>query len=232
MPALDNKTGQARNLIQDVLSRNEPSCITSSFQTDCIALVHMIIQLEPDIPVLFLETGYHFPETYAYRDEMVKRFRLNLVNLRPAMTVSEQESKFGIVYESAPGRCCRFRKVEPLFAGLGPYRVWFTALRREQSPTRGHLEELDYFRLPSGQVLTRVSPLAAWTNRDVWAYLTENGIPVLPLYDRGYTSIGCWPCTQPPADPDNPRSGRWGGRKLECGIHIQSREADRRKSWK
>ena len=221
MPAFDNKTEQARNLIHDVLSRGVPSCVTSSFQTECIALVHLIIQQKPDIPILFLDTGYHFPETYAYRDEMVQRFGLNLVNLQPEMTVPEQESKFGILYQSAPDRCCGFRKVQPLFAGLGPYKVWFTALRRDQSPTRAHLKEVDDFRLPSGQVLTKVSPMAAWTNRDVWVYLKENRIPVLPLYDCGYTSIGCWPCTQPPSDPDNPRSGRWAGLKLECGIHIQ-----------
>lgn len=219
------KAEQARTLIYDFLTRGESSCVTSSFQTECIALVHMIIQQKPDIPVLFLDTGYHFQETYAYRDEMVQRFKLNLVNLRSEMTVPEQESKFGILYQSAPDQCCGLRKVKPLFAGLAPYRVWFTALRREQSPTRAHLKEVDDFRLPSGQVLAKVSPLAAWNNRDVWAYLKENRVPLLTLYDRGYTSIGCWPCTQPPGDPDNPRSGRWGGRKLECGIHIQSQES-------
>jgi phosphoadenosine phosphosulfate reductase len=139
------------------------------------------------------------------------------------MTVAEQEAKFGILYDSAPDRCCGMRKVEPLFTGLDPYQVWFAALRREQSPTRANLKEVEDFRLPSGKVLTKVSPLAAWTYPEVWAYLKANRIPVLPLYDRGYTSIGCEPCTQPPTHPDNPRSGRWGGRKLECGIHIQPR---------
>ena len=221
MRALTNKTEQAERLIHELLSRGEPSCVTSSFQTECIALVHMINRQMPDIPVLFLDTGYHFPETYAYRDEMTERFRLNLVNLLPKVTVPEQESRFGILYQSAPDRCCGFRKVEPLFEGLDPYRVWFTGLRRDQSPTRRGLKEVDHFRLPSGKALTKVSPLTAWTNAEVWAYLKANRIPVLPLYNLGYTSIGCRPCTQPPADPDNPRSGRWGGHKLECGIHIQ-----------
>jgi phosphoadenosine phosphosulfate reductase len=215
------KTEQAQTLIHDLLSRGEPSCVTSSFQTECIALVHMIIGQRPDIPILFLDTGYHFPETYTYRDEMVERFRLNLVNLLPEMTVREQESRFGLVYQSAPDRCCGLRKVEPLFAGLDPYRVWFTGLRRDQSATRASLKEVDDFRLPSGKVLTKASPLATWTSPEVWAYLTDNRIPVLPLYNRGYTSIGCRTCTQPPADPDNPRSGRWGGHKLECGIHLE-----------
>jgi phosphoadenosine phosphosulfate reductase len=221
MQAIEEKTEQAQRLIHDILSQKRPSCVTSSFQTECIALLHMISRRKPEIPVLFLDTGYHFPETYAYRDEMVERFGLNLVNLLPRMTVSEQESKFGILYESAPDRCCGLRKVEPLFDALESYSAWFTALRRDQSSTRAGLKEVDDFRLPSGKVLTKVSPLAAWTNRDVWAYAKANRIPVLPLYDRGYTSVGCRPCTQPPVDPDNPRSGRWGGHKLECGIHIQ-----------
>jgi phosphoadenosine phosphosulfate reductase len=221
MFAIAEKTEQAQELIHTILSRKQLTCVTSSFQAECMALVHLLIQQQPDIPVLFLDTGYHFPETYAYRDQMTRRFSLNLVNLLPKITVAEQESKFGILHQTAPNRCCAMRKVEPLFAGLEDYQVWFTALRRDQSPTRAELAEVDTFRLPTGKQLTKVSPFAAWTNRDVWAYLKENGIPALPLYDLGYTSIGCAPCTQPPTDPDNPRSGRWGGHKLECGIHIQ-----------
>jgi phosphoadenosine phosphosulfate reductase len=187
-----------------------------------MALVHMVTRQRPNIPVLFLETGYHFAETYEYRDRMAALLRLNLINLEPRLTVPEQENQFGILYQSAPDRCCGMRKVEPLFAGLQNYDIWFTALRREQSPTRANLREIDEFRLPSGKMLLKVSPLADWTTRDVWAYLKQHDIPVLPLYDRGFTSIGCEPCTSLPADPDNPRSGRWAGRKLECGIHIQA----------
>jgi phosphoadenosine phosphosulfate reductase len=148
---------------------------------------------------------------------------LNLVNLASKQSVESQESQFGILYQSAPDRCCGMRKVEPLFRGLDDYGVWFTALRRDQSPTRANLKAVDNFRLPSGKQLVKVSPLADWTNADVWGYLKQRGIPVLPLYEQGYTSIGCAPCTTPPADPDNPRSGRWAGRKLECGIHIASK---------
>jgi phosphoadenosine phosphosulfate reductase len=187
-----------------------------------MAIVDLLIAQKPDIPVLFLDTGYHFAETYAYRDQMTRDLRLNLVNLLPKLTVAAQESQFGILNQTAPDRCCAMRKVEPLFSGLDPYDVWFTALRREQSPTRANLQPLDQFRLPTGKHMLKVSPLATWTNADVWAYLKKRGIPVLPLYDKGYTSIGCEPCTTPPADPDNLRSGRWGGRKLECGIHISS----------
>jgi phosphoadenosine phosphosulfate reductase len=215
------KTAEAQSVIREVLAQHAgPACVTSSFQTDCMVLVHMVTRERPEIPVLFLDTGYHFPETYEYRDRMAAEMRLNLVNLLPRLTVPEQESQFGILYTTAPDRCCGMRKVEPLFAGLQQYDVWFTALRREQSPTRANLKTVDNFALPGGKLLTKVSPLADWTARDVWEYLREHGIPPLPLYDQGYTSIGCQPCTTPPVDPDNPRSGRWAGHKLECGIHI------------
>lgn len=209
------------NLISQVLvNRNGRACVTCSFQVECMALVHLVTRQRPDIPVLFLDTGYHFAETYEYRDRMAEQFHLNLINLRARMTVAEQESRFGILNQSAPDRCCGFRKVEPLFDGLEQYDVWFTGLRRDQSPTRANLREADDFRLPSGKVLYKVSPLADWSARDAWSYLKQHDIPVLPLYERGYTSIGCEPCTSLPVDPDNPRSGRWAGRKLECGIHI------------
>jgi phosphoadenosine phosphosulfate reductase len=220
---LDQKIGDATRIIAAVLAENGvPACVTCSFQTECMALVDLVITQNPDIPVLFLETGYHFPETYAYRDQMTERLHLNLVNLASRQSVSEQESQFGILNQTAPDRCCGMRKVEPLFRGLDDYGVWFTALRREQSPTRANLQAVDHFKLPTGKQLLKVSPLADWTNADVWAYLKKRGIPVLPLYEKGYTSIGCAPCTSLPADPDNPRSGRWAGKKLECGIHIAS----------
>lgn len=219
----DEKIIEASELIRTVLAGPEQAaCVTCSFQTECMALVDLVIAHKPDIPVLFLETGYHFPETYAYRDRMTADMHLNLVNLSAQSTVAEQEARFGILNQSAPDRCCAMRKVEPLFRGLDGYGIWFTALRREQSPTRANLQATDQFRLPTGKELLKVSPLASWTNADVWAYLKQRRIPVLPLYDQGYTSIGCAPCTTPPVDPENPRSGRWAGQKLECGIHISS----------
>jgi len=217
------RTLTAQRAIAEALEASLQPCVTSSFQAECVALVHMLAARRPEIPVLFLDTGYHFAETYAYRDRIVAELGLNLVNLLPRLTVPEQEGQFGILYETAPGRCCEMRKVEPLFAGLEAYDTWFTGLRRDQSPTRKDLKVADDFRLPSGKVLRKINPLADWTAADVWAYLKQHAIPVLPLYDRGYTSIGCEPCTQLPFDPDNPRSGRWSGQKLECGIHIQAR---------
>jgi phosphoadenosine phosphosulfate reductase len=113
--------------------------------------------------------------------------------------------------------------VEPLFSALEGYDTWFTALRRDQSPSRANLKEEEAFKLPSGKAITRVAPIAGWTAKEVWAYAKQHQIPLLPLYELGFTSIGCEPCTELPPDPDNPRSGRWHGQKLECGIHIQAK---------
>lgn len=223
MTELEQKIADARELIAVELAKPGAICVTSSFQTECVVLVHMLRKQRPDIPVLFLETGYHFPETLAYRDQITKDWKLNLRNLAAQQSVADQEAQFGILYQSEPAKCCGLRKVEPLFAGLGDYDIWFTALRREQSPTRANLQTVEPFKLPGGKAIEKVSPLAAWTNRDVWQYLSLHQIPALPLYDQGYTSIGCQPCTVLPFDPDNPRSGRWQGKdKLECGIHIQA----------
>jgi len=211
---------EAERVIAEVLARGGPQCVTSSFQTECVALVHLITRQKPAIPVLFLDTGYHFAETYAYRDQITERLHLNLVNLAARQSVAEQEAQFGILNRTAPDRCCHLRKVEPLYAGLHDYDVWFTALRRDQSPTRANLKVQDSFPLPDGKKLWKVSPLAGWTAKDVWQYLKEHGIPALQLYDLGYSSIGCEPCTSLPADPNDPRSGRWAGKKLECGIHV------------
>ena len=212
----DPKNAAARNAIADVLARAKAPCITSSFQAECVVLTHILLESAHDIPVLFLDTVHHFAETYAYRDEIAERWKLNLITLRAA------EPQPGLWRESTD-RCCAVHKVGPLFAALEQYDVWFTALRREQSPSRANLQEVEPFRLPSGKIIQRVSPLASWDARDVWTYAKEHSIPLMPLYEAGYTSIGCEPCTSLPPDPNNPRSGRWQGQKLECGIHIQAK---------
>jgi phosphoadenosine phosphosulfate reductase len=203
---------------------NSGACLTCSFQAEDMIVLDFLRKRIPEIPVLFLDTGYHFPETYAYRDRLTKEWQLNLVNVLPQWTVPEQESEFGILYQTDPTRCCQLRKVEPLFRALEPFDIWFTGLRREQSPTRKNLKKAEQHRLPSGKTLWKVSLLADWTWDQVWNYVRANRIPYLPQYDRGYLSIGCEPCTAIPDDPNNPRSGRWGGRKLECGIHTFSAE--------
>jgi phosphoadenosine phosphosulfate reductase len=216
-------TTTAQSLVNDLLStaRAEDVCVTSSFQAEDMVVVHMVREVLPNVPVIFLDTGYHFAETYEYRDRLAQEWGLNLVNVLPQLTVAEQESQFGILNQTAPDRCCGLRKVGPLFASLDPYRLWFTGLRKEQAKTRANLQTVDTFTLPTGKQLEKVSPLADWTTRDVWQYAAQHNIPLMKLYDKGYTSIGCEPCTSLPLDPNDPRSGRWGGHKTECGIHVQ-----------
>ncbi len=219
--SLEEKSEALKSLVEAQYRKASSPCLTCSFQAEDMVVLHAVRQIAPSIPVLFLDTGYHFDEVYAYRDEMTRTWNLNLTNILPAQTVAEQESQFGILYQSAPDRCCGMRKVQPLFASLDPYDLWFTGLRREQSKSRAELQEVDAFKLPSGKTIEKVSPLALWTTRDVWHYATRHEIPLLSLYDKGYSSIGCRPCTSLPSDPNDPRSGRWSGQKLECGIHIQ-----------
>jgi phosphoadenosine phosphosulfate reductase len=217
----------AADLIAEVLAgQHGRVCITNSFQAEDMVVLHLLRQHTPDVPVLFLDTGYHFKATYEFRDRLAKTWNLNLTNLLPVRSVAQQESELGVLYRSDPGQCCQLRKVEPLMRGLEPFDVWFTGLRREQSPTRKNLHTVEQHRLPSGKVLLKVSPLATWDWKEVWRYTVENEIEYLPLYDDGYRSIGCEPCTAIPAEGADPRSGRWGGQKLECGIHTFSERAE------
>ena len=204
----------ALEIIAAELATAERPCLTSSFQSECVVLTHLLRQVRPDIPVLFIDTLHHFAETYAYRDRLEREWQLNLVN------VQATEPSVGL-WRTSTDDCCARHKVGPLFSALASYDTWFTALRREQSPSRANLAEVAPFQLANGTVLRKVSPLAAWTSRDVETYAHVHEIPLLPLYAQGYTSIGCEPCTSRPIDPSNPRSGRWGGQKLECGIHIE-----------
>lgn len=206
----------AQDAIAAALTHAKAPCLTSSFQAECVVLTHLLREASPHVPVLFLDTFHHFTETLDYRDEMTKAWNLPLINLRA------EEPKVGLWQTESTEACCARHKVGPLFAALERYDVWFTALRRDQSPSRANLQHDEPFRLPSGKVIRRISPLAAWTAKDVWGYAKQHDIPLLSLYDQGYTSIGCEPCTSLPFDPNNPRSGRWQGQKLECGIHIQA----------
>jgi phosphoadenosine phosphosulfate reductase len=219
---VEAKLDAVRSLLAREAARRSDVCVTCSFQAEDVLLTKLALELDPKIPVLFLDTGYHFAETYAYRDRMAREWNLNLLNLLPEQTVAEQESAFGILYQSAPDKCCKMRKVEPLFKALAGYGIWITGLRREQAKSRTALEVSAQFALPGGKEILKLAPLAEWTTRDVWYACEQLTIPLLPLYERGYSSIGCEPCTTLPLDPNDPRSGRWAGRKVECGIHIEA----------
>lgn len=208
-----NATG-AIALIESELDRAASPCVTSSFQAECVALVHMLQQRRPGIPVLFLDTVHHFPETVRYAEELTAAWNLNLVTLRA-------EAPAPGLWREGTQACCARHKVEPLFSALAQYDTWFTGLRRQQSASRAGLQEIETFSLGGEATIRKLSPLAGWTTAEVWQYAKAHDIPLLPLYDQGYTSIGCEPCTSLPLSPGDDRSGRWGGEKLECGIHIQ-----------
>jgi phosphoadenosine phosphosulfate reductase len=174
---------------------------------------------------MFLDTGYHFAETLAFKARLTGRLALNVVELRGEHTVSSQAEAFGPrLYEREPDRCCDINKVQPMLEALRGLDAWITAFRRDSSPTRAASPIVDRYELEPGRPIVKVNPVANWTRRDTWAYLKEHDLPHNPLYDLGYASIGCAPCTrmQLPGEPE--RAGRWAGlSKWECG--IQQREA-------
>ena len=224
---MDTEALSAQDLVEEIVreSRGAGVCLTSSFQTEDMVVLHMLRRHLPDVPVIFLETGYHFPALLEYRDRMVQEWGLNLVNALPKTTLEEHEREFGLLHIVEPARCCQIRKVEPLMRSLEPFAWWFTGLRREQSPTRAGLNKVEDHRLPGGKTMKKISVLADWDWARVEEYARAHAIPRLALYDLGYTSIGCEPCTAVPAVGADARSGRWGGKKLECGIHTFSEKS-------
>ena len=172
----------------------------------------------PGVDVLFLETGYHFAETYGTRAQVAHELDVTVVDVLPRLGVAEQDAEFGPrLYERDPAACCRMRKVEPLRAALGGYEAWATGIRRDEGPTRADTP-LVTFDEQFG--LVKVNPLAAWTFDEVVDYANDHRVPVNLLLSDGYPSIGCEPCTQRVEPGDDPRAGRWAGfSKTECGLH-------------
>ena len=172
----------------------------------------------PGVDVLFLDTGYHFAETYGTRAQVAHELDVTIVDVLPTLTVAEQDAEYGPrLYERDPAACCRMRKVEPLKAALGGYEAWVTGIRRDEGPTRADTP-LVTFDEQFG--LVKLNPLAAWTFDEVVDYANDHRVPVNLLLSDGYPSIGCEPCTQRVAPGDDPRAGRWAGfAKTECGLH-------------
>ncbi|MGN8552837.1 UNVERIFIED_CONTAM: phosphoadenylyl-sulfate reductase [Microbacterium sp. SLM126] len=182
------------------------------------ALPHLVAEQLPGVDVLFLDTGYHFTETYATRDEVQRALDVRIVDVLPAQTVAEQDAEFGAkLHDRDAALCCARRKVAPLQDALGGYEVWFTGVRRDEAPTRTATPLVTW---DERNGLVKVNPVAAWSFDDVLAHATAHKAPVNLLVGFGYPSIGCAPCTQPVAAGEDPRSGRWAGlSKTECGLH-------------
>ena len=189
------------------------AALTVSFGGGGVVLAHLLSRIDGTVPVLFLDTRFHFPETYAFKRRFVEQYGLNLVELEPL-------TEPGPLYQTDPDRCCFIRKVEPLARALVGYDAWISAVRQDQSDSRAATELLEYHEV-GGRPIVKVFPLAHWSRADVWDYIRDNGVPYHPLLDKGYTSIGCWPCTRPTARGEAEREGRWSGMgKTECGLHT------------
>lgn len=200
--------------------------LTSSFQTESVVLLHMASKVDPNTKIFFLETGWHFKETIDFKDEIVKRLKLtNVADLKADQKTREEfNQKTGNKpYEVNPDYCCQINKVDPLDQALKGLDAWISGIRRSQSKTRKDVSIVEEY-----QGLFKINPLANVTSGDIWWYLKEHQLPKHPLFDKGYLSIGCWPCTRPVQAGDDERSGRWAGtEKTECGIHtfLKSKEA-------
>jgi len=202
-------------------SRLDRIAIASAFQAEGTCVIHMAAQVRPDVPILFLETGFHFAETLAFKQQLADLLGLNVVELVGDHTVESQERAYGPrLYERDPAQCCEINKVRPMFEALRGLDAWITAFRRDSSPTRATAPIVDRYELEPGRFIVKVNPVANWTRGDAWAYLEEHGLPHSPLYDLGYASIGCAPCTRTRFVGEPERAGRWAGMsKWECGIH-------------
>ncbi len=192
-------------------------CVTSSM-ADAV-LAHLASQVAPGIDLVFLDTGYHFPETIGTRDAVAATLPVNVVTAHPELTVAEQDERYGPdLWARNPDQCCAMRKVEPLRRSLADYDAWATGLRRDETHNRVITPVVGW---DAAKHKVKVSPLARWTQADVDAYIAEQGVLVNPLVDDGYPSIGCRTCTHRVDPGDDARSGRWAGTtKTECGIHA------------
>jgi phosphoadenosine phosphosulfate reductase len=183
--------------------------MAASFQ-DCV-LIDIASKVAPRLEVIFLDTQYHFAETLWFVEEVRKRYDLNLTITEPAVEPDN-------LWQRDVGGCCNVRKVEPLARALAGKAAWMTSLRRADAPTRANAPIVSY---DVGRDMVKLNPLATWSDLDVAGYIADHDLPVHPLTERGYPSIGCWPCTRPVANGEDPRAGRWSGQdKTECGLHA------------
>ena len=198
---------------------------SSSFQTQSVPLLHMISRVCPEMPVIFLDTGFHFPETLAFRDELVERFRLKLVVVRPELSREEFLRSYGEdVYRRDPDLCCYVNKVEPMQRALDGMVAWVAGVRRDQTENRHSLRGLE----PQISGVIKVHPLLHWTHAHVEAYCGRYALPAHPLEAQGYPSVGCDPCTEPVTGSVDERAGRWAGMaKEECGLHLDPTPSSR-----
>jgi phosphoadenosine phosphosulfate reductase len=195
----------------------EKAAATSSFQSQSVPLLHIISETVPDLPVLFLDTGFHFPETLEFRDHIAEAFGLTVHSLEPRLGHDGFREQHGELHRRDPDLCCHLNKVQPLEDAFEDYDAWITGIRRDQTEARANTPVVQ--RQENG--VLKVCPMVEWTSRDVWTYVNEHDLPSHPLLEEGYLSIGCAPCTQRPDAGEDARDGRWAqSEKTECGLHT------------
>jgi phosphoadenosine phosphosulfate reductase len=184
-----------------------------------MVLLDMVAEVAPRTPVLYIDTGLLFDETYRLIEQVRKRYRIELIGVRPARTPAQQARAEGeSLWQRNPDRCCGLRKVQPLGEALKPFGAWITGVRRSNSDTRANTNLIEW---SAKYQLVKLNPLALWSEQDVWRYVYAHQVPYNPLLDQGYRSIGCYTCTSLPTS-DAARSGRWSGfNKTECGLHVE-----------
>jgi phosphoadenosine phosphosulfate reductase len=190
---------------------------SSSFQTHSIPMLHIISQINPQIPVTFLDTGFHFPETLAFRDQIADQLGIKIVNLKSYMTkFAQRDASKKLLFASDPDYCCYLNKTLPMEIMLVEYDIWITGVRKDQSSTRKKFS----FEVPGPHDTTRFHPMLEWNSKMIYEYRTKFNLPEHPLEQFGYFSIGCGPCTR--KQMDDGRDGRWSGmKKTECGLHTE-----------
>lgn len=198
---------------------------SSSFQTQSVALLHMIGTVCPDVPVIFIDTGYHFPETLRYRDDLIAALGINVrvvsANASPADLIDQAGRP---LYARDPEMCCYINKVEPMQRATADLEAWISGIRRDQTANRAKAQFIEPKK--SGQL--KINPMLNVTERDLWRYISQHDLPAHPLFSQGYMSIGCAPCTRPVTDSEDARAGRWAGReKVECGLHTDAMNTPR-----
>ncbi|MEJ2004563.1 MAG: phosphoadenylyl-sulfate reductase [Cyclobacteriaceae bacterium] len=212
------KFEEIRDRIRKYSDEGKNMFTTSSFQSHSLVLLHMISRIDRDIPVIFINTGYHFPETVEFRKEVSERFGLNTIDLRPSTPkYMQRDSEGRLLFTSDPDHCCYLNKTMPVDALLRKYDVWINGVRADQSSVRKRMDTEQ--EAPHNTI--RFHPMLDWNSRMIYAYQKEHDLPRHPLEARGYVSIGCEPCTRK-VDPDMmEREARWYGMsKAECGLHT------------
>lgn len=215
---LEEKT--PKEIIEWTVDRYSPYiAMSSSFQTQSMPLLHIMSQIAPDMPIFFIDTGYHFWETLMFRERLAEEWKLNIVDLyRDSRWDVFVHQRMRSLPLEDPNLCCFMHKVQPMQKALKGYKAWISGIRRDQTSVRAHAKILEM----QEDGLLKINPLLNWTKKDVQNYIEEHNLPKHPLFERGYRSVGCAPCTIAIGVNDDERSGRWAGKgKVECGLHTE-----------